>query len=214
MNLHKIRMLRGKVIAGTPTRTVTKGQVLEIDLDDRKQEDLWHLVELAKAGVHHMGRNLCEYYVEGPTMSFSAEQLAIIKLAPVSAYPEIAAGLAKQIGTSPEDAAMQLAQALEMDQASFMPPAPKPGGFPGFSERELAQLRKCPPEFREGVVRDLTAAYPEVSREEAIALLVEAVGSWDIPQADAPTPEPTEAGLEAMTAPEPDPKAKAHKQGK
>lgn len=210
MNLHKIRMLRGKVIAGTPTRTVVKNQILTIDLDDPKQKDLHHLVELAKTDARHMGRNLCEYVVEGPTMTFTGAELAIIKLSPVSAFPEIAAALAKQLDTSRENAALMLAQALEVSVDLFLGSAPaaepefevspvaepEPSGY-RFSEREIESLRDAGPEDYFQAAKGF-ADFRGITIDEAAAEIAAAVGHpWPIniePVADAApapaTPEP------------------------
>lgn len=190
----KIRMLRGKVIQGTPSRGVPKG-VIEIDTDDPKQKDLWHLVDLAQTGATHLGRRVAEFVVDGPLKSFSGADLDMLRLAPVSAYPGIAVALAEQIGTTPELAARQLAQALDVPVELFATSA----GY-HFSPDEIANLKQASIDQQPSIAKEF-AAYAKVSLEEAGKLLSDATGmEWAI----APAPE-------ALTAEEPP--AKKNKKG-
>lgn len=196
----KINMLRGKVIRGTPSRSVPKG-IIEIDTDDPKQKDLLHLIELAESGAKHMGRKMAEFVVDGPNFTFTQEHLRIVRMAPPSAYPQIAAGLAAEIGTSPEAAAQQLAQALDIPMAQFLPPEPAADEAAGtsehqFSPMEIAELEKAEPkDYRQIAIG--FAGFRGIRIEDAAAELAAAVGHpWPI---DAPVEE---------AAPEAEPKSK------
>lgn len=149
-DLLKVRLIRGICLRQKGNVAYKAGTQLTISSatkDPNEQE----LLRLAEPGVLHMGRNVAEFVLDGPALEFTSAELEVIRMAPRSAYPEIAKNLAAKMECSVDHTAALLARALNIHKSAFLP----------YSElRDPVQESSEAPFEREPVVESIQETEP------------------------------------------------------
>lgn len=208
----KIRLTRGVVFHGKKNVAYRRGTVFTVNPETTDAFEL-ELLRLAKPGEKHLGRQVAEQILEGPTYQFTPVELDILRLAPRNAIPTIAQGLAQKLGCSVDHVMRIMSNALE-EPLEFagdplelllppeLPPEVSTVSF-RFAQHEIENLKLTPLSMRPSIIEPV-AERAQCSLQEAQLLLLDQVGGeWpmELPPVDLMEEAPDEVRSEPESKP-------------